>query len=259
MQEFENHEIISPDEFREKLLQIMEKKDHWADPAFAGLVPKEKMIDQFKNDYEVFVRDFPDYMEEVLKRCPVKEIQDDLRENMEEERTGEHHAGAPHPELFLKIPQGFGFDMEEFKNIKLGPAGQAYKDFLWHASKDLPWEVGAAVSTLFLEGNKYERAVFDSKAEKRPEKPLEEHPLALNYGVPLEALELIRIHRELDSSEGDHRLAAWKMLLGHVEEPARPKVLEAMEQALKLWTAWRDEVAAACGVEKGEDEKPRLV
>lgn len=244
--------------FRENLLQIMERKLHWSDPAFAGLVPKDRMVFHFQNEYAVFVQPFPDYMENVAKHCPVQEVRDDLVSNMEEERIGIHYAGRPHPELFLEIPKAFGFDLSEFESVQLGPAGRTYKAYLGYATLFYPWEVGAAITTLFLEGNKYERSVFDPNAPKRPEPPLEEHPLVAHYGIPVEALKLVRIHRELDSADGEHRLATWRMLLDHVPEEQYDAVLEGMEKALLLWRRWREEVAAMCGVVKGDDGQPRL-
>ncbi len=244
--------------FRERLLDIMENKFHWSDPAFAGLVPKDRMVLHFQNEYEVFVKPFPDYMENVAKRCPVREVKDDLESNMEEERTGIHYAGRPHPELFLEIPKAFGFDLEGFESVQLGPAGRTYKAYLGYATLLYPWEVGVAITTLFLEGNKYERSVFDPDAPKRPEPPLEEHPLVTHYGIPVAALELVRIHRELDSADGEHRLAAWRMLLDHVSEEQRDAVVQGMEKALLLWRRWREEVAALCGIVKGDDGQPYL-
>jgi pyrroloquinoline-quinone synthase len=105
--------------------------------------------------------------------------------------------------------------------------------------------VAAAVVTLFLEGTPHERAVFDPSAPKRPEPPLEEHPLVKHYGLPVESLALTRAHRGV---EGDHRLAAWRVMLDHVPDPERAEVITAMEQVLAGWLAYRDAVAVACGL-----------
>ena len=48
--------------------------------------------------------------------------------------------------------------------------------------------------------------------------------------------------------EGSHRKAAWKVVLEHVEEAERPAIVEAMQEVLNGWLAYRDEVAAACGL-----------
>jgi len=98
---------------------------------------------------------------------------------------------------------------------------------------------------VFIEGTPHERALFDPAAPPRAELALSEHPLAKHYGLPLESLALTKAHRGV---EGDHRLAAWKVMLDHVVVADRPIVLAAMKEALSAWLAYRDDVAAACGL-----------
>ena len=61
----------------------------------------------------------------------------------------------------------------------------------------------------------------------------------------MDKLELTRAHRMV---EPDHRAAAWRMVLGHVGLEARAEVVAAMEEALERWLAYREAVAAACGI-----------
>ena len=70
------------------------------------------------------------------------------------------------------------------------------------------WAQAAAVTTIFLEGTDHERGELDPNAPKRPAPPLEQHPLVVHYGLPLEALALTKAHRRV---EGSHRAAAWRM------------------------------------------------
>jgi pyrroloquinoline-quinone synthase len=108
------------------------------------------------------------------------------------------------------------------------------------------WDVAAAVTTLFLEGTKFERGELSPDAPRRPVPALSEHPLVKHYGLPLEALALTRAHR---SVEGGHRAAAWRSLLDHVTEPPRQEaVVMAMREVLARWLSYRDDVAAACGI-----------
>jgi hypothetical protein len=111
-----------------------------------------------------------------------------------------------------------------------------------------PPRAAAAVTTLFLEGTAYERGELDEGAPKRPVPPLEEHPLVLHYGLPLERLALTKAHRAV---EGDHRKAAWRVLLEFVPSAEYGAVLAAMDEALRLWLAYRDDVAQACGLVRG--------
>src|SRR5690606_17141702 len=107
------------------------------------------------------------------------------------------------------------------------------------------WEVSAAVTTIFVEGTQYERGEVEPDAPKRPILPLEQHPLVVHYGLPLEALALTKAHRKV---EGEHRASAWHILLDHVPQQARRAVLDGMQQALDGWLGYRDEVAVSCGI-----------
>ena len=178
-------------------------------------------------------------------QCPVPAVRRDLAENLYEEETGGLSAGHPHPDLFLRYPRGLGMDMARFESVKLLPSAVAYRAFLDQATRRCGWEVACAVTTLWIEGERHDRSVLDPSVPARPEPPLEEHPLVKHYGLPLEDLALTRAHRAV---EGDHRVAAWRCVLDHVEEAAREKVVESMEEARRMWHAYRDEVARSCGV-----------
>ena len=56
---------------------------------------------------------------------------------------------------------------------------------------------------------------------------------------------LTKAHRGV---EGEHRAAAWRIMLEHIPQDQRNAVVQAMEEALERWSAFRDDVAAACGV-----------
>jgi hypothetical protein len=235
--------------FREQLLAVMEQKDHWAWTAFTrGLVARERLHIHLEQEYATYVRDFPIMVARVYVMCPIAEVRRELIENVYEEETGGLHAGRPHPELFLDYPRGLGMDLGRFERIRLLPGAARYRDFLDTVTERHGWEAGAAVMTLFVEGTRWERGELEPGAPKRPVSPLEEHPLVLHYGLPLDKLTLTRAHRGV---EGEHRAAAWRVVLGHVGVSARPIVVAAMQHALKLWLEYRDQVAAHCGIERG--------
>jgi len=77
----------------------------------------------------------------------------------------------------------------------------------------------------------------------------------VHYDLSLEHLALTKAHREV---EGDHRRAAWTAILDHVAPARRPVVVAGMRRALTRWLAYRDEVAAACGIARGLDGRPRV-
>lgn len=237
---------MTRDEFREALLQVMEQKDHWAWSRFtSGQVAKSKLHVHLEQEYAVFVRDFPVLVGRAYVQCPIAEVRRELAENLYEEETGGLHAGRPHPELFLEYPKGLGFDLARFASVTLLPGAKKYRDVLDDTTQRRGWAAAAAVVTVFIEGTPHERSLFDSHAPPRAEPPLSEHPLAKHYGLPLESLALTKAHRGV---EGDHRLAAWRVMLDHVVEADRAGVLAAMKEALAAWLAYRDDVAAACGL-----------
>jgi pyrroloquinoline quinone (PQQ) biosynthesis protein C len=246
----------SRDLFRRRMLAVMERKDHWAWPAFtSGMVSERRLHIHFEQEYATYVRDFPLMVGWAYVQCPIAEVRRALAENLYEEETGGLAAGRPHPELFLEYPRGLGMDLSRFEKVRLLPAAKAYREFLDAAIQRRGWEIAAALVTIFIEGTKDDRAAVDVAAPKIAAAPLRDHPLVKHYGLGLEHLALTKAHREV---EGDHRTAAWSAILDHVAAGKRDSVVENMKRALTHWLRYRDEVAAACGIERGPEGKPRI-
>ncbi|MEZ4371648.1 MAG: iron-containing redox enzyme family protein [Polyangiaceae bacterium] len=244
------------EELREALLGVMEQKHHWAWPGFnQGLVPRSRLHVHLEQEFATYVRDFPVLVARAYVVCPVPEVRRELIENVFEEETGGLSAGRPHPELFLEYPRGLGMDLERFAAVELLPAARRFRAVIDEATLGQAWEVAAAVTTLFLEGTRYERGELDPSAPKRPQAALEEHPLVKHYGLPLERLALTRAHRQV---EGSHRAAAWRSLLDYAAPETFPSVVKHMRATLEAWLAYRDEVAHECGLRRGADGAPYL-
>jgi pyrroloquinoline-quinone synthase len=240
--------------FREQLLGVMERKDHWAWPAFTeGKVPKDRLHIHFEQEYGTYVRDFPVMVGWAYVRCPVAAVRRGLAENLYEEETGGLAAGSPHPELFLEYPRGLGMELQRFENVQLLPAAQAYRNFLDEAIQHYGWEIAVAVVTIFIEGTKDERAAIRPGNHIAPMPPLKEHPLVKHYNLPMQHLALTRAHRKV---EANHRSAAWDAILNHVTPMRRGAVVRALNDALERWLAYRDEVAAACGLRRETAANP---
>jgi pyrroloquinoline-quinone synthase len=237
---------MNREDFKERLLCIMEQKNHWAWRGFtSGLVAKDLLHIHLEQEYETYVRDFPIYLGRAYVQCPIAVVRRELAENLYEEETGGLSLGTPHPELFLLYPKGLGMDVERFSSVTLLPAARSYRDCLDDLTLNRRWTVAATVSTIFLEGTIHERGELDPSVPKRPTPPLNEHPLVKHYGLPLQCLALTRAHRMV---EGDHRAAAWRIVLDHVPEDVRRPVVAAMEEVLEKWLLYRDEVAIHCGL-----------
>jgi hypothetical protein len=240
--------------FREAMLGVMERKVHWAWPAFtSGMVPKARLHIHLEQEYATYVRDFPLLIGRAYVQCPIAAVRRELAENLYEEETGGIIAGRPHPELFLEYPKGLGMDLARFEHVLLLPNAAAFRALLDDATHERGWEIAAAITTIFLEGTSHERGELDPNAPKRPVARLSEHPLVKHYGLALEHLALTKAHRQV---EGDHRAAAWRVMLHFVREAMRPRVVGWMEEALAAWLAYRDEVAAACDITKNDAGAP---
>lgn len=235
-------------EFLDSLLAVMEQKRHWAWPLFtSGKVDRSLLHVHFEQEYETYVRDFPRMVGWAYVQCPFADVRRMLAENLYEEETGGLVARRPHPELFLEYPRGLGMDMTRFQSVTLLPAARVYRATLDDWLMNRGWEVACAVATLFVEGTEYERGEVDSTAAKRPVTPLEQHPLVVHYGLPLESLALTKAHRAV---EGEHRSSAWDALLNYCGEDKRAVVVRAMQSTLSAWLAYRDGVAEACGLKR---------
>ena len=233
-------------EFCEALLQVMERKMHPAWQQFtSGRVPRERLHLHFEQEYATYVRDFPVLVGWAYVQCPIAEVRRDLAENLFEEETGGLVAGRPHPELFLEYPRGLGMDLSRFESIELLPAAGRYRALLDEVTQRRGWAQACAVATIFLEGTAHERGELDATAPRRPAPPLDQHPLVVHYGLPLEALALTKAHRRV---EGGHRAAAWRSVLDHIPASERAGVVGAMSDVLAAWLAYRDGVARAMGL-----------
>lgn len=275
-------ESLATIKFRNQLLVFMARKKHWASAAFAGLVPKERTSYHFESEARTFVDPFTRYLAGALAQCPIPEVRSALAENIHEEENGEGARrviteqklidsvpdDTSHFGLFLRIPAAMGHDVTGYGERALGPKAEAFRQFLFEATQKRGWEVAVAVSTLFLEGNQHEWEVFQNQPDLPSQfhgkkshpiaQTMSEHPLHVAYGIPKESLLLPAVHHVFDSADGDHRIAAWNMLLKHISPKKRSKVLRAMQETLQMWQDWRDEVAFECGLVRDTNGDPVL-
>src|SRR5260370_30861565 len=139
---------------QEQRLGILERKNHWAGPGFAGgRVPLPRLLPPFQQEWEVSVRDFPILLSRVLGHGPPQKVCAMLAENIYEEETGGISGAASHPELFLRLMDGCGYARGDFAQVQLLLASRAYRGFLDQVSWGQPWVLGAAVLTIFVEGS----------------------------------------------------------------------------------------------------------
>ncbi len=237
-------------DLRERLLGVMDRKDHWAWPNFTkpGLT-REALTIHFRHEFHTYVRDFPILLARVLGQGPPDEVRVALAENIYEEATGRLSFGVPHPELFLEMTGGLAIPRAAIveHDPPLEPEAIQYRRMIDRVSVSAPWVVGAAVLTIFVEGSVHERADVEGTRALAPiEDVVAKHPMVALYGCPPEKMRLARAHAAV---EGGHREDAWTMVLGHAHEH-EAEIASAVEDALAGWLAYRDGVARKMGLSR---------
>lgn len=232
----------------------MDRKHHWAYPALTrpGL-SRSQLLVHFRHEYLVYVRDFPVLIARALGVTPpLEDVRRALAENLYEEQTGGLSDTAAHPVLFLRMMAGLGFAEAAFEENAgaLHPNAARYRDFLRSLSASEPWIAAVALLTIFVEGSVNERAELEG-SYLRPvgEAAVASHPLVTHYGCPPEAMLLTRAHASVESG---HRRDAWAVVLSNAADgsPEADAVAAVCEEALLLWQAYRDGVAAEMGLKR---------
>jgi pyrroloquinoline-quinone synthase len=241
--------------FAQRLLAMMDQKDHWAYPALTrpGL-RREQLLVHFQHEYLVYVRDFPVLLARALGQTPpIQDVRAALAENVYEEQTGGISRSGPHPELFLGMMEGLGFGREQFDEnaCNLHPSARSYRQMLREAASAPPWQAAVALLTIFVEGSRNERAeLAGTFVRPRGDDAVNKHPLVVHYGCPPEAMKLTRAHGAV---EGGHRKDAWRIVLDHVREDDEAlvrTVTQTCERALWAWHRYRDGVAERMGLHR---------
>jgi pyrroloquinoline-quinone synthase len=225
----------------------MDQKHHWAYPSLTrpGL-SRGQLLEHFRHEYLVYVRDFPVLLARALGQVPpLDDVRHALAENLYEEQTGGISKSAPHPELFLRMMEGLGYERSAFvdDDAWLHPAARAYRDLLREASAGAPWQAAVALLTIFVEGSVNERKELAGKHDRpKGDAAIARHPLVLHYGCPPSAMQLTRAHAAV---EGAHRGDAWRIVLAHVPDDGEvfQRTIDLAQRALASWHRYRDAVA----------------
>ncbi len=236
-------------QFRNRLLDLMGQKDHWAWPQFVGpAISKTQLKIHYQQEYAVYVRDFPVFLARIHGKNPPLSVRKMLAENIFEEDTGRLSLGLSHPDLFLQMMQGLGIRKKDFDHIALLPGTRRYRGWLDRMSDYPDWVVGAAVMTIFVEGSVHDRVELSRPSRPKTPKQISEkinnHPLVTFHGVSSKAMDLIRAHQLV---EGGHRHDAYAMVVNQAKTRAQQNtILTTLQRSLTLWLRYRDGVARVC-------------
>ena len=245
---------LTTSRFRDALLRIMDGKHHWAWNHFAeGRLSNAQLKIHFQQEYAVYVRDFPVFLARIHGKNPPTPVRRMLAENIYEEDTGGLSLGTSHPVLFLSMMEGLGFKPQDFEHVRLLAASRAYRAWLDKMSNHRQWIIGAAVLTIFVEGSVKDRAEMREPSKPKSDEDIEaiirNHPLVRYHGLSADHMDLIRAHQLV---EAGHRHDAYTMVTEHATTAAlQQAVLASLKTSMRLWLAYRDAVAKACGIQKG--------
>ena len=240
---------LPPAQFRERLLFVMDRKNHWAWPAFSGPdIGKAQLKIHFQQEFASYVRDFPVLLARIHAKNPPVPVRRMLAENIYEEDTGGLSFGKSHVELFLLMMKGCGFTEPDFENIRPLPATRAYRSWLDRATGQRDWVRAAATMAIFVEGSVHDRHEIlnpgDPKTDREIEDAVRKHSLVRYHGVSPVFMDLTRAHQKV---EGGHRHHAYAMVVGGADGLRHQQaVIECVEKSLELWLRYRDAVARAC-------------
>ena len=244
---------LTSDQFREKLMSIMDRKDHWAWPLFCGAqITKVQMEAHYLQEYAVYVRDFPVFLSRIHGKNPPRPVRSELARNLYEEDTGGLTLGQSHPDLFLTMMLGLGFERAHFRDVNLLSESRAYREWLDKITMEGDWLTALAVITIFVEGNVHDRQEVlhptPPKDAEQIEEIIRKHPLVQNHGIDPKCLDLIRVHAMVESG---HRHTAWRTVLTYATGAADQQlILDATQDGLTHWLRYRDGVARYCGLRK---------
>jgi pyrroloquinoline-quinone synthase len=244
---------LPPSRFRDRLLSLMDRKHHWAWPHFAaGTVTREQLKVHFQQEYAVYVLDFPVLLARIHGHNPPAQVRSMLAKNIYEEDTGGLSVGRSHPDLFLEMMEGLGFNAKDFEQVRLLPASRAYRNWLDAVSRRRDWVVGAAALTVFVEGSVNDRREILSPSQPKTRSDIEaavrNHPLVRHHGISPSHLDLVRAHQMV---EAGHRHDAYNMILGSAVTAGQQRaVLTCLKKTLALWLRYRDGIARACRLKK---------
>ncbi|MFB3114563.1 MAG: iron-containing redox enzyme family protein [Nitrospirales bacterium] len=242
---------LSADQLRERLFDVVSRKQHWSTPYFNGSsTTKAQLNIHFRQEYAVYIRDFSVLLGRLLGKNPPWQMRRQLATTIYEEETGGLSLGKPHHELFLHMMLGLGYPRAEFRDVELLSRSFAYREWLDNMCQEEEWIISAAVLTLLVEGSANDREEAFNQNPKKSKVDIEDivlkHPLVVYHGLDPNHMDLVRA-REM-TEPGNRRIVYDLIVKEAIASGQSTLVLERLEEGLKLWLQYRDGIARACGL-----------
>ncbi len=240
-------------ELKERILQVMDKKRHSSVEFFHRQIlldGQRATLEQYKmycrQEFEVFVRDFPSYLDAIVEKNPPEDMKRELTANAHEERHGKIEGITSHVEMYLHTMMKLGFSRDDFKDVELLPESRAYKQWIRDIIRHGSALEASVVVNIFVEGSYKDRQELDpSKPPVDVKEVLENHPLVLHFGLKPQDLPLKRRHLVV---EDGHRQSAHGFSRHADTEAKQRDIVEVLRLTLSMWNHYRNGVAAAYSV-----------
>ena len=242
---------LNPDQFRDRIFDILRRKQHWATAYFeSSSVTKKQLNIFFHQEYVVYIRDFSILLAQILGKNPPWEARRRQAIIIYEEETGGFSLGRPHQELFLQMMKGLGFNRAGFRDVELLAPSRGYREWLNHICQEDDWTLGAAALTIFIKGTSSDpEEVLYPKAPQNQaeiEDLIRKHPLAQHQELTPECMDYIRAQHMFAPGA---RKIIYDMITHHATETDQQyQILSRLEEALTLWGRYQDGIARACGI-----------
>jgi pyrroloquinoline-quinone synthase len=242
---------LSPEQFRDRIFDVLRRKQHWATEYFkSSAVTKKQLNIFFHQEYVVYIRDFSILLAQILGKNPPWEARRRLATIIYEEETGGFSLGQPHQELFLQMMKGLGFNRAGFRDVELLGPSRAYREWLNNICQEEDWTFGAATLTIFIKGTSSDpEEVLYPKAPQNQaeiEDLIKKYPLVQYQGLSLESMDYIRAQHMFAPGA---RKVIYDMIIHHATETEQQsQLLSRLEDALTLWGRYQDGIARACGI-----------
>jgi len=242
---------LSADQFRERLFDVISRKQHWSTPYFNGSTTTKAQLNiHFRQEYAVYIRDFSVLLGRLLGKNPPWQMRRQLATTIYEEETGGLSLGKPHQELFLHMMLGLGYPRAEFRDVELLSRSFAYREWLDNICQEEEWIISAAVLTLLVEGSANDREEVFNQDQQKSKADIEDivlkHPLVVYHNLDPNHMDLVRV-REM-TEPGNRRIGYDLIVKEAIANGQSTLILERLEEGLKLWIQYRDGIARACGL-----------
>ena len=242
---------LSPEQFRDRIFDVLRRKQHWATSYFeSSTITKKQLNIFFHQEYVVYTRDFSVLLAQILGKNPPWEARRRLATIIYEEETGGFSLGRPHHELYLHMMKGLGFNRAGFRDVELLAPSRVYREWLNHICQEDDWTLGAAALSIFIKGtpNDPEEVLYPRPAQNQAEIEdlIKKYALVQHHGLSLDCMDYVRAQYMFAPGA---RKVIYDMITQHATETTQQyQILSGLEEALTLWSRYQDGIARACGI-----------